>query len=359
MLINQTAARFDRIAESILSENPKFADKTTRSKAITIAQYLLENHLIGVDEGQNDGYHDLQNNFIGIALHDTSHPSLPLVSAAIYCCVARRLHVDASVCCFIFHDYVIIKPPQGFNLDGISVSSNDSPEPMYMDPFQSIQEIPVESLISRIRLVGAYQSNWSARLDSSSVVEIIMRMSRNILTSVQESHRRAIARHGGHEHILLVSSFPDLEGAFYSALWASLLAGVPPNVDGLVGPPRRRNYLTPFIEHFETHFPIDVGLIEDYIVPLFYNSAEFAQLRESVRVMRSVDSLPKQTKRRTKDISQHVRYRVGQVFTHKRYDYQAVITGWDVECGANEHWMAQMRVHELSRGRHQSFYHVL
>ena len=288
-----------------------------------------------------------------------SHPSLPLISTAIYCCIARRLNIDADICCFTFHDYVIVKPPHGFNLDGSLAKQNESPEAMYLDPFQSAQEILVEDLISRNRMIGSYPSERDVPLGSSSVTEIVLRMSRNILTSVQEFRQHATAHLGVQERTRSVSSFPDLEGAFYSALWALLVLGNTPYSNGPFDPLRRRNYLPPFVEHFETHFPMDVNLIEEYIIPLFQNSAESIQLRESVRVMRLVDPMPKQVKRRTRDISQHVRYRVGQVFMHKRYNYQAIITGWDVECGANEHWMAQMRVHELSRGRHQSFYHVL
>ena len=75
--------------------------------------------------------------------------------------------------------------------------------------------------------------------------------------------------------------------------------------------------------------------------------------------MRAGDSMPKQVKPRTKEILQHVKYKVGQVFRHKRYNYIAVITGWDVECSASEQWIARMRVNELPHGRDQSFYHVL
>ncbi|KAH7032748.1 uncharacterized protein B0I36DRAFT_361521 [Microdochium trichocladiopsis] len=54
-----------------------------------------------------------------------------------------------------------------------------------------------------------------------------------------------------------------------------------------------------------------------------------------------------------------VRYRVGDLFRHKRYRYRAVITGWDSTCQASEQWMQQMGVDSLPNGRSQSFYHVL
>ena len=348
------------ITANFREETPDFWAWTTRQKANAIAAYAFRYNLTGLRGEEAHQYHDLQNNFIGFALHDQDHASLPLVSAAIYCCVAKRLEVDASPCALPFHVFVVVRPPQGFDVDGNPVPSDHVADPVFMDPFETDREVPVSNLISRVHLVGTQHSQQSTYLEPTSVSDLIVRTGQNILISVQESHGQAAARQSSRDRVSLVPSFPDLEGAFYGALWASLLLGIPANGEGpIFATIRRRNYLPPFVEHFEAHFPIDVGLIEDYIVPMFQHSPEFAQLRDSVRVMRSVDSMPKQIKRRTKEISERVRYRVGQVFQHKRYSYLAVITGWDTECGANEHWMAQMRVHELSRGPGQSFYHAL
>ena len=356
----QTSTRLDQIAGAIRDGLPGFAQMTTRHKALAIVKHIREKNLTGISHDEEEHYHDLQNNFIGIALRDSSHPSLPLISTAIFCCVAGRLGLAARACGFPFHVVAIVQPPGGMDLDGTLLSAGQSADSMYLDPFRSDGEIPVADLISRLRLVGASESSHTALLESSSVPETVLRTARNIMASVQEAHRRAMARHAGHEHVLLVSSFPDLEGAFYGALWASLLLGTPTDGGGpAIASTRRRNYLPPFVEHFETHFPMDAPLIEEKIVPLFQGLAEYAQLRDSIRVMRSVDSMPKQVKRRSGEISQRVQHKIGQVFKHRRYNYLAVITGWDVECGADEHWMAQMRIHELARGKHQSFYHVL
>ena len=342
-------------------EHVNFDEKTTREKALTVVRFLRARNLTGLNVDQNQHYHDLKNNFIGIALHQQPHSSMPLISTAIFCCVAKRLGLNANACGFPFHVIAIIKPFEGCDLDDSPILSGTSPTPrMYLDPYASDDETPVEDLISRLQLVGASKISHSRLLEASPTSEIILRTGRNILTSVQESHRHAIARQGGHDLSSSEASFPDMESAFYAALWASLLLGIPPDGDGpVVATVRRRNLLSPIVEHFETHFPTDVGLIEEYIVPLFQNLAEYAQLRDSIRVMRTVDSMPKQVKKRTEEISQHVRYKIGQVFVHKRYNYHGAIIGWDVECGADEHWMAQMRIHELSRGKHQSFYHVM
>ncbi len=233
---------------------------------------------------------------------------------------------------------------------------------MYLDPFRSAQETPIDSIKAQLSEIGAVPSSHSTFLQYSTTTEIVLRSGRNIMNSVKYAHQSAVVQHTNHgsHHLTMVSDFPDMESAFYGALWASILLGIPSDGDGPVAATvRRRQYLPYIVEHFETHFSTDVTLIEHYIVPLFQNLPEYGQLRDTVRVVRAGDTMPKQVKERTDDNAQHVKFKVGQVFRHRRYAYLAIITGWDVECGAGEHWMQQMGVDQLSQGRQQSFYHVL
>jgi F-box protein 21 len=119
-----------------------------------------------------------------------------------------------------------------------------------------------------------------------------------------------------------------------------------------------RHQLALLMELFATDFPSDIFLVEQYIVPLFNGLLEHEHILESLHVMRAVDEIPKQVHRRTGE-NRAVRYKVGQVFQHRRYHYRAIITGWDSECGAGEQWMRRMGIDRLQAGRHQSFYHVL
>lgn len=52
-----------------------------------------------------------------------------------------------------------------------------------------------------------------------------------------------------------------------------------------------------------------------------------------------------------------VKYRVGQVFTHKQHGYKGLIIGWDKHCNAPGEWMDRMGVAESSRS--EPFYSVL
>lgn len=54
-----------------------------------------------------------------------------------------------------------------------------------------------------------------------------------------------------------------------------------------------------------------------------------------------------------------VRFKLGQVIQHKRYDYRGVIIGMDPSCQADERWIRAMGVQRLPHGAHQPFYNVL
>lgn len=300
--------------------------------------------------GSDNHYHDLQNNFIGIALHDEEHPSLPLISVAIYCCVARRLGLDAQPCGFPFHVLAIIKPSQGYSLDGRALDVNSVSQPMYMDPFRSDLETPIDHLRAQLVSMGVSASSHAALLDVSSTAAMVTRTALNIITSVQTMPRTRGAS------LPIMIDFPEMDSAFYGALWALLL--LPAGNPGTVSVQRAR-YLPFLVDHLEKRFATDVRLIEEYIIPLVQDPDQFEQLHGTMIALRAADTMPKPVKARTKDTLENIRYRVGQVFRHKRYHYQAVITGWDAKCEAGEDWMSNMGIHELTRGQNQSFYHAL
>lgn len=331
-----------------MNETPGITDQNPRQKALTIATYLRRNHLTGIENDEH--YHDLQNNFIGIALHDQNHPSLPLISVAIFCSVAKRLGLNASPCGFPFHVLAIIKPSGNIDLDGREIQDTSNSEPMYMDPYRSEYETPVSDLRHQLSSMGVASSDYPTLLDTSSTADIIRRAVRNIIASV---------RIRSHNHVARVppdSNFPLMDSAFYGALWALLIL---PDANPATASVQRASYLPYLMELLEKKFFLDVKLIEEYILPLFADRESYAQLQNAIRLIRAGDVKPKTVKRRSQQEASKVKYHVGQVFRHKRYRYQAVITGWDVECAATEEWMSHMGIDDLSGGRRQSFYQVL
>lgn len=309
-----------------------------------LAEFLRQHNLTGIS-GESH-YHDLQNNFIGIALQDGPHPSLPLVSVAIYCCVAQRLGIDAQPCGFPFHVLAIIKSSQGRTLDGRHTESGTSLETMYMDPFRSNQEINVKDLRAQLQNLGIPQPDFEPLLGASSTAEIVRRSAKNIITSLQAIRRDYSTGR----------SFPDVDGAFYAAVWAVLLF---PEDSALTAGAQRASCLSHITELIEKYFLTDTWLIETYILPLIEDRIQHEQLQNTIRVIRTTDHMPKNVKGRGEDSLRNVQFKIGQMFRHKRYHYKAVITGWDVECAATDSWMAHMGVHDLPRGKYQGFYHVL
>ena len=355
----QIRLRLDAIAKSIMDEEPDFNTKSIRQKALTIAAYLTRHGLVGIRGNPEHTYHNIHNNFIGFALYDSEHSSLPPQSAAIYCAIARRLGLQASPCAMPFHVFVMVRVSEEVDLDGGTLSSSSDDSYMYLDPFNTDQETDVSVMASLLRSVGAPQEHYSSYFLQASVGDLTLRTSKNIITSIEGSWRDdGWIREGRANNITFLT---DPRGAFYGALWSALLLSIPRQEDGghLNTTINRRAYLAPFIEYFENHFTVDAALIEKFLIPTFEHIPESTALRESIHVMRSVDIRPKVVKARTEHVSKRVRYKVGQVFRHRRYGYMAVITGWDIECSADEQWMQRMGVRDLQRGQHQSFYHVL
>ncbi|KAL2828120.1 Hemimethylated DNA-binding protein YccV like-domain-containing protein [Aspergillus pseudoustus] len=340
--LDEINGRLDEIFSRLCVEYPDVQGLSSREQASVIASFLRAHNLIGIESERE--YHSLEHNFLGRALDDPGHNSLPLVSAVIYCHMARRLRLNARPCGFPFHVHVIVTPQPGFDIDGnlLLQSNTVGGEPIYMDPFRSDKETSVADLKAQLNFLGASPVEQSAFLGESRTSEIVSRCSKNVLNSLQRINQMPATR--------LVPIDPDC--ARYAALWSSLLFSNP------LRPAELRHHLLWLMELLATDFPSDIHLIEQYIAPIFHGTMEFEHIVESLHVIRAVDEIPKQVKRRSSQLKS-VSYHVGQVFRHRRYNYVAIITGWDLECGAGEQWMRRMGVDRLQSGRHQSFYHVI
>ncbi|KAL4778081.1 Hemimethylated DNA-binding protein YccV like-domain-containing protein [Aspergillus varians] len=332
--------RLDQILSGFLLEYPGIHSMSPREKASAIATYLRAHNMTGIEPGRE--YHCLEHNFLGIALDDPGHNSLPLVSAVIYCHVAQMLALDARPCGFPFHVHVIVIPPPGFDIDGSALATDTQGDPIYMDPFRSAQETPTSDLRTQLDFLGASPVEQSAFLGESRTSEIVLRCSKNILNSVQRTSQ-----------FLGVGCVPiDVSCARYAALWSSLLLSNP------LRPAELRHHLLRLMELVATDFSSDIHLVEQYIASIFRSTVEFDHIMESLHVIRAVDEIPKQVKERSSG-HKGVSYHIGQVFRHRRYGYTAIVIGWDTECGAGEQWMRRMGVDHLPGGRYQSFYHVI
>jgi F-box protein 21 len=345
----------DQLARRLLEEYTGFADFSPRLKASTLATYLRDQGFEGVPD---TSYRALGNSFIGLVLSSTSHHSLPLISVAIYCALARRVGLDARPCGFLFHVYTLVYAPPDYNLDGqYKPTSTTVRDYMYLDPFRSSNEVARGDLQRTLRDMGVPGIEHEHFLSDTTTREMVLRTARNIMNSVQTIRQAEAGMRG--LQASWFNAYPDMDNAFYATIWSMLMLGPgddAPNISNAVT--RRRQYLPYLLEHFQTHFPWDIALLDQYVIPLFRNQPEGQRLSQFVVQMHYGDGVPKSVTARDEKAAS-VSFKVGQLFQHKRYSYEGVITGWDVSCDAGEEWIQNMDVDRLSSGRDQAFYHVL
>jgi F-box protein 21 len=274
-----------------------------------------------------------------VALYGEGHNSLPLITVVIYCYVVRELGLRAAPCSFPMHVYAVVRPPEGLDLNGNALDDEAEDPAMYVDPYRSDEEVPVSSLTGQLRIVSHRFSNAEveAFLSESDARDITLRCARNIFNSQQS--------------IEIPLNDVDKFNAMYGAAWASAL------VPRRLGLPHPEDLILLMQAFFENSI-FDVGLIQRYILPLCVDLGEYNQYMKECRAIRRRDEVPKWGWDRTGK-NAVVKYRVGQVFRHRRYDYVGAITGWDHECSSGEAWIRQMRVDRLPKGRNQPFYHIL
>jgi len=343
------------LAARIRKEHDEFDDLSTRQKALFVVATLRMYGFTGVKADHM--YGALQTNFIGVALQDEEHQTLPLISVGIFCAVASRLGLDAHPCGYPWHVYGIVNAPDGLTLDGRPAPEGADRDRIYVDPFRSSSEVELSELRSTLTSLGAAPPSHHTYLNEAPTREIVLRTARNIVNSVDRIQLDRRARTNDPDATVFV---PDVDDAYYASLWAMMLIGASADENALTLAMRLRHYFGFITEHFEIHFPWDVKLLEDYMAPLFASQpAQRRELGEICMRVRASDMQRKTPVRRGTSASETVSFKVGQMFQHKRYGYEGVISGWDPSCEAGEMWIQQMGVDRLSKGRQQSFYHVL
>ncbi|KAF2641490.1 YccV-like-domain-containing protein [Massarina eburnea CBS 473.64] len=346
----------NNLALTLLDQNPGFPRWSTRRKASLVVSFLHEQGFRGVSD---TSYHALRNNFIGFALHNPAHESLPLISVGIFCALARRLGLDARPCGFVFHVYCIVYAPKNYSLDGdYKPTSSDERQAMYLDPFRSSDEVEMLDLERVLRDMGIPAREYETFLAHTTAREMVLRTARNIMNSVQTIRQSNVGANGINS--TWVNAYPDIDVSFYASIWSMIMLGPREEESGGLSniSTRRRQYLPYLLDHLRSHHPWDVSLLRRYVVPFFTNEQERYRLDNFCAAMQRLDARPATPKRRCGN-ARRVKYKVGQIFKHKRYHYEGIITGWDVECDAGEEWIQNMGVDRLDGGRTQSFYHVL
>ena len=345
--ISKILERLQSYAASIREAHPDIDDLPPRRKAVIIAEHLLEKNWIGIQDNRH--YHSLDHMFLGVSLFSKNRNSVPLISAIIFCHVARHFSLRAAPCSFPFHVHALVQPPPGLDLDGNSLpeSSDASPSELthlYMDPFNSAEPVPLTKLEAQLRFISptATPAQTKSYLSAATPRDLSIRAAHNILSSPSQDP-------GPPLHPIN----PNL--ATYAALFSLVVLPSHP----LAHPAQMRQHLAVLTSHFLEYFDLDIHLFEKYVLPHAYTLPDSRAYRNLISQLKDSDHEPRVPKLRSAPENAVVQFKVGTVFRHRRRGYLAVIYGWDHYCRMQEHWITMNQVDRLNQGRHQPFYNVL
>ncbi|OAP58645.1 hypothetical protein AYL99_07735 [Fonsecaea erecta] len=345
--MSDIVARLDSYVVSVREAHPHIDELSPRNRASVVAEHLLQNKWVGIQDGRH--YHSLDHMFLGVSLFSTNRNSVPLISAVIFCYVARHFNLRADACSYPFHVHAVVQPPPGFDLDGQPLPASASEEPsdlthLYMDPFHNSEPIFRSTLEAQVKFItpGATATQTAAYLSPASARDLAVRNAHNILSS--PSH--------------------DPDSPLYPiqanlAAYASLFALVVLASHPVWHPAHLRQHLAVLTQHFLEYFDLDIHLFETHVLPLTYTLPDSRAYRDLISRLKESDHEPRPPKYRSDPRNSSVKYGIGQVFTHRRRGYLGVIYGWDPYCRMQEQWITLNQVDRLPNGRHQPFYNVL
>jgi F-box protein 21 len=331
--------RLDEYVDRIRHAYPDIDNQSPRQKASTAAQYLLSNNLVAIPEDRD--YYNIEHNFLGRALFSPDNNSLPIITVIIYCYVVRQFGLSAAPCGFPLHVHAIVNPPPGMDLEGDPLPSDAEQPSMYMDPFRTSIPTPISSLHEQLKFLGRQitPAAHTAFLSAATPAEIAIRCAHNIINCIERSDEPYSGR-------------PiDRNSAHYAALWALVLFNTTTF--------HHSEHIHLLLRVFVAAFPHDAPLIEKHFPRLLGRLInEAAQTCHAVRTA-DLEGFKTVKRRDGNSDAKGVKFRIGHVFRHGRYNYIAVVTGWDGKCDAGEEWIQMMGVDGLRGGRGQAFYHAL
>ncbi|KAI1370995.1 hypothetical protein F4677DRAFT_436838 [Hypoxylon crocopeplum] len=343
--LDEITELLDDIAARFRSTCPSLDQMTTRQKAIALARWLHSNNMTGLSDPTEQTYRYLRNCLIGRALRDEHHPSLPIISSAIYSAIASRLGIEAYPCLLPNHVHATVLSPPGISLDGRQLPHEQSQhqENMFLDPYGSDEEVPLDYIYSFLSRLGIHTGRENL-LNPTTTDLIVMRTAQNIRSSFTSfrTNERPLAQLIPMIELNRGDWARNLQPALYSMIWASIMmVPVLPENDEIRWDWQQdvRDLLTYFYEYF----PEDSWLVEKYVCPMYDTFAAPSRrqndwelpskrVRDQIREIRRVDALERPPRRRSGLAEGYnIKYRVGQVFKHKRYEYHGLILGWTIE----------------------------
>ncbi|RFU74666.1 f-box [Trichoderma arundinaceum] len=323
----------DEITASFQSSHVKFKSWSTRRKALNLVRWLRAHNFTGVQNPEKN-YRNLRNCLIGQALRHPDHESIPIISAAIFCCVASRLGIDARCCAFPTHVHAIVYPPTGHTLDDDPATALDSTsQRMFLDPYGSDNEIKLSHLHMMLARLGL-QEHEELFLAPVPATTMAMRTAQNIRATLARISDLQDHAHPELSQLMHGDNTMNADACLYAASWASLMLTPPNDTTWL-------ERLAKFLRRFPGSWPEDVWMVEKYLWPLYCSVVNprdgfprnadtgFGNPWQFWQFVRDADGMAPLVHRR--DLCDDPRgppFQVGQVFRHRRYGWLGAITSW-------------------------------
>jgi F-box protein 21 len=353
----QIVRGLDLLASDFSRSNPDFAQLTIRGKAIALLAWLRSHQRVGLN-GPESGYRNLRNCLLGQALLREGHCSIPIMSCAIYSCVAQRLGLDAAPVSFPAHVRVMVSATPEMDLDGgpRQLGTPGWSERMFLDPFGSDQELPQTEvrMIMRLYNIFDYPGTHDYTWLGAEPANLVQRNAHNIIETSNQWAMRSEEPDSEDDRPSMLANLghgdpeTNIMTAAHAGLWALVFST--PFEDHLW-----RDYYKKFLGNIVTSWNDEAWLLEKYVLPLDEEFAKydgrprssFDSAADTLRFLRNRDQRgPTVHRRYTEEINRKVKYRVGQVFRHARYRYIGIIVGWDPDGratfpGGNYSWTSE------------------
>ncbi|TGZ80158.1 YccV-like-domain-containing protein [Ascodesmis nigricans] len=323
---HDTVRRLDELAQRFLQETADFHAFSIPEQAEALTRWLWKEGYVDIPVNR---YLALKNLFIGLTMRSV-HSARPTTLVAIFCSIARRIGLTAHPCAPHNHAYAIVQDENGDSL--------------YYDVFCTSRRAPLittEEIAARI----PDRQLWPAFLQPAGACLMVNRTAQALLHCLQRPALDLTQHNHGYPRICTKAA---LQAALTSIVMLSSAPLSPQIVTELT--------------HFVTKHPMDVRFLEEEVVPRVSGQEQRAMLENVCNAMRCEDSEVKTGSTRDTKENSAVKYRIGTVFTHKRYHYTGIIHGWTPVCmpsGDSEGWVRQMKVDKLPKGPKQPFYNVL
>ncbi|XP_056008916.1 F-box only protein 21-like [Ostrea edulis] len=316
---NAVIDRLDEIAERVKQNLPeKLASKYSEGVPNLSTEHqrvVLEimNHVMYTElgfQGNAENYYDENNSYINKVLDRKL--GIPISLSVLYLSVARRLGVVCE--CVNFPSHFLLKWKE---------------HPMSMKQYTYIDAFHGKFITD----IGGDHSMFT---DAIPHIEVYKRMLRNLIN---------IARN--HHHMRSTTTF--LRDAV-----ELMLVTTPDDID-------YQFLLVKIYMYLRINQQQVKAILQEIGDGNQHRLSQVALLMAEVEktTLDNEELVTKKIKPKHRAENKEVRFSVGMVMRHKRYNYLCTIFGWDSTCQASREWILQMGVHMLPRKDKQPFYNVL